>query len=237
MRGKAMVGAAAFVAAMLGLGGLALADNLVVDPDGDATPFVAVDDPTINMGTVCTGTTQDVLLAIKQSGGHNFPNGAEVTVSAVYPGTSAGVGVSYTGNPLVLPGDWNSSAYPNESLSPNKVTAHLQITKTAVGPFSETVKLQATDGTVNPNFVTVTLNGTIQLCGGEAAAAIANGWLNDPANAGMLSVCQGTLGTNKGKTNWRGVLISSIAHEYKGMGSSVNEADVIASVQGLCTGS
>jgi hypothetical protein len=236
---KKIIGATLAGALVIGVAGIAYADDVQGDPVRSETTDDFVSSPTVNVGTVCAGSTKLFDVAVRRGGNANaniLKGDTELTFSERTAPTGD-ITVSGYGS-VQVPASWDAELQSSDALTP-AVTLTITIVKSTVGAFTDSFEVQA-DGTNRDDGafhrrMTVAVTGSVQLCGGDAAAAIANAWLNDPANSSHLNKDECFKnGTNKNQSNWRGVIISTIAHEYKGMGSNVNEADVHADVLSLC---
>ncbi len=156
------------VAAAMLLGGVAWADNLVVDGDG----LAPVSGNALNLETVCVGQEKsgNALLAIQRTGsGQVYANSASVTVSAGQPdGThSAAVSTAFLDNGIALPGNWVGAG--NNTMSSDTATSKVTVTgATPTGPQSATVLYTASGGangggTLNRT-ATLTINWTVVAC-------------------------------------------------------------------------
>jgi hypothetical protein len=149
---------AVFSLVALAVAAVAIADNLIADGDS----LVPVNDNDMAFGAVPCGqaTPKDALLAISRQGSatgtNTFQNGATVTVSlqSVTGLPSSGVTVG-SGNPIVLPSDWQASTTPNGTRS-TAVTSTVTVNPTTSGPGNASITYAATGKNADGNTITRT---------------------------------------------------------------------------------
>lgn len=131
------------LAFLLATGGVALADDLVSDPDG----VVPVSDSHFDVGEVCEGepVSQGVLLALERraapSSGNVFKDGSSATVTA--SGGDSRVTVSMGADDTIdLPGNW--SALSTGVISADTAEAVIEVDTSSVGSFNVAITFTAT---------------------------------------------------------------------------------------------
>lgn len=158
---KQIAAALAASSLLLGIPGIASADNLVADGD----ELAPVADNNMSFGTVCAGstTTKTALLAVtRQGNGNVFANGAVVTVAKTGQ-TGAGVSaVMDSSTTITLPSNWTTSA--NGTASTTVGSTVTLVAGSTAGTISGSVSYSATgtdrDSTVTPLVLRDTMNVT-----------------------------------------------------------------------------
>ncbi len=155
--------------ALMSVGGVAHADNVIGDGDGVAP----IGDNNVGFGTVaCKQTvTRTALVALNRNGSTSSPqvfaNGAVVTISA--SSSSAQVSASPAGT-VTLPGDWETQANNTKS---SPLSSLISLTPTVAGAQSATVSFTATgmgaDGTPTTRTDSMTVSWTSGSCSTNTA--------------------------------------------------------------------
>lgn len=198
--------AAATSLALVG-SGLAFADIIVADGDGDAP----IADNNLAFGNVCAGTTatKTVPIAVVKNGNANnsYKNSAVVTIDQqALTGTGLSQAIPTTANTITLPSDWESKS--NGIVSAGKVTSTASLVAGAAGTsFSGSITYrgqgtqQGTTSTVlsrsdvmsvtasfvscdtTPPVITPTVDGTVGNAGWHTSDVTVSWAVTDPESA------------------------------------------------------
>jgi hypothetical protein len=233
---------AATTAGLLLLGSAALADTLEGDQLINGTTIRQ--NGSMDLGEVCAGqdATGTLSLGIRKSqgGAREFASSATVIVAPrpTAPAT-AGLTAGTTSGNITLPANWADqglNALPTGTLS-EVVTATVTLNTNTIGAYSGSVTYRATGPDSVPMTPDLTLDDTVPVTAnvinctsdtGRAAPAVANAHINT-FDSGQVDQCKRTLGRN-----WRGDIISAIAHEYNPNTTGFEEEDVRDDVDDYC---